>query len=448
MPNQIHRRSRLPHIKQCLRSVDRHRKWRTIVARLAATLFCAATASSEAIAQSAGEWIVTGTDAAEETQQQFQASFAGSPDAPELEVVESRNGLSIVRVDPQSRALVQNVVHLDFHRCGGYTVHPTRESALRELNNPIYQPGFVHSEGIFASETIDQQATVSTALEKVDAAKIVETIHRLETLGTRHYESAGGEEAAALVTKLWTEYAAGRNDVSVERVDHDWRQDSVIASIRGSTEPEEIVVLGAHLDSIHNADNDDAPGADDDASGIAVVSETLRVLMEIDFRPQRTIQFMAYAAEEVGLRGSAAIVGEYAGAGRNVVGALQLDMTGFRGSEKDMYFVTDFVNPHLTEFLQDLIAAYNSSGEHTITFGETTCGYACSDHASWTRNGYPAGFPFEAQFTEYNRKIHTPEDLTANLDSTGEHQTRFAKLAAEFAIELGTISPPSLSAPQ
>lgn len=72
---------------------------------------------------------------------------------------------------------------------------------------------------------------------------------------------------------------------------------------------------------------------------------------------------------------------------------------------------------------------------------------ACSDHASWTRNGSPAGFPFKAQFAEYNRKIHTPEDLTANL-SSGEHQVRFAKLAVEFAIELGSKLTPPLSAPE
>ena len=390
-----------------------------------------------ALAQDAEEWIVVGTDAAEATQREFQASFAGQPNAPELEVVESQNGLSIVRIDPQARGLVQSVVHLEFHRCGGYTVHPTREFALRELNNPIYQPGFVHSEGVFPSETIDQHATVSLALEKIDAANIVKTVRSLEALGTRHYQSAGGKQSAALVAQLWSDYAAGREDVSVERIDHGWEQNFVVATIRGSLRPDEIVVIGGHLDSIHNADNNNAPGADDNASGIAVISETLRVLMELGLRPERTIQFMAYAAEEVGLRGSGAIAGEYAGAGRNVVGVLQLDMTGFRGSEKDMYFVTDFVNPYVTEFLKALIREYNSSGKHAISYGETACGYACSDHASWTRNGYPAGFPFEAQFTEYNRKIHTPEDLTSNLDSTGEHQARFAKLAVEFAVELG-----------
>jgi bacterial leucyl aminopeptidase len=390
-----------------------------------------------ALAQDTEEWMVVGSDAAEATLREFQASLAGQPNAPELEVVESQNGLSIVRIDPEARSLVQSVMHLEFHRCGGYTVHPTRDAALRELNNPIYQPGFVHSEGVFPSESIDQHATVSSALEKIDAANIVETIRSLEALGTRHYQSAGGEQSAALVAQLWSDYAGGREDVSVERIDHDWEQDSVVATIQGSVRPDEIVVIGGHLDSIHNADNDNAPGADDDASGIAAISETLRVLMELGLRPERTIQFMAYAAEEIGLRGSGAIAGEYAGAARNVVGVLQLDMTGFRGSEKDMYFVTDFVNPHVTEFLKTLIGEYNSGDKHNISYGETACGYGCSDHASWTRNGYPAGFPFEAQFAEYNRKIHTPEDLTANLDSTGEHQARFAKLAVEFAIELG-----------
>ena len=266
-----------------------NRKRRTVLAGAVVAGCSAMAPAAGALAQDAEEWIVVGTDAAEATQREFQASFAGQPNAPELEVVESQNGLSIVRIDPEARGLVHSVVHFEFHRCGGYTVHPTRESALRELNNPVYQPGFVHSEGVFPSEPIDQHAIISIALEKIDAANIVETIRSLEALGTRYYQSAGGKQSAALVTQLWGDYTAGREDASVERINHGWEQDSVVATIRGSLRPDEIVVIGGHLDSIIRGDNNNAPGADDDASGIAVVSETLRVLMELGLRPERTI---------------------------------------------------------------------------------------------------------------------------------------------------------------
>ena len=115
-------------------------------------------------------------------------------------------------------------------------------------------------------------------------------------------------------------------------------------------------MVGAHLDSINPGNIADAPGADDDASGVAAVSEVLRAVLASGFTPKRTLQFMAYAAEEVGLRGSTEIAEDYAAdPSRKVVAALQMDMTGFAGSPQDMYFITDYVSADLTEFLKDLI---------------------------------------------------------------------------------------------
>ena len=70
------------------------------------------------------------------------------------------------------------------------------------------------------------------------------------------------------------------------------------------------MVLGGHLDSISNAGSGEtmrAPGADDDASGIASMTEALRAMIASGYKPRRTIKMMGYAAEEVGLRGSAAM---------------------------------------------------------------------------------------------------------------------------------------------
>ena len=276
---------------------------------------------------------------------------------------------------------------------------------------------------------------VVPALDLVDAEHIIDTITWLQEKKTRYYRSDAGQDAALELHAQWNAYGDGRTDFTVARVTHFWKQDSVIASIQGSAIPEEIVVIGAHLDTINVNDPSVAPGADDDGSGIAVVSEVLRVLLASGFRPQRTLQFMAYAAEEVGLRGSRAIAREYSETDKNVIAALQLDMTGFSGSPHDMYFVNDYVSTDLTRFLKGLIAEYNGSGSHEITFGDTACGYACSDHVSWTAIGVPAAFPFETSFADYNPAIHSAADLLKRIDTTGEKQARFAKLGVEFMME-------------
>ena len=94
----------------------------------------------------------------------------------------------------------------------------------------------------------------------------------------------------------------------------------------------------------------------------------------------------------------------------------------------------------LTDYLKRLINEYNGPGDHEITFGNTHCGYACSDSGSWTKFGFPAAFPFEATFEIHNPDIHSPNDTLDKLDPTGAHQSRFAKLGLEFVIEVANAA--------
>lgn len=73
---------------------------------------------------------------------------------------------------------------------------------------------------------------------------------------------------------------------------------NVIAEIRGSEHPEQIVVIGGHLDSW-----DLGTGAIDNGSGVSMVMETMRVLKELGIRPKRTIRAVLFMNEENGLRG-------------------------------------------------------------------------------------------------------------------------------------------------
>jgi bacterial leucyl aminopeptidase len=194
------------------------------------------------------------------------------------------------------------------------------------------------------------------------------------------------------------------------------------------------VVLGAHLDSINGtAEGTRAPGADDDASGVASLTEVIRVLMNSNWRPSRTIEFMAYAAEEVGLKGSAQIATKYKRQRKPVVGVLQLDMTAYQGDPTDLWIFTDYTNAAQNQFVADLAATYLPQ----LTVGYDRCGYGCSDHASWTGKGYAASFPFESSFAHDNKAIHTANDTLATFGTQALHALKFTKLALAYTVELG-----------
>lgn len=386
-------------------------------------------------------WIVTGQDAALSTIQSLMASpqAAGAPSG--FRILSSQSGRSVVEIDESIFDEVHTVLHAKFKRCGGYTIYSSREAAVAEMQNPLYNVDVLGQKLAFPRQ-IDQQEFVRPALDMVNREQIVSVIQELEQFGTRYFQNQKGQDAATFVRQLWAGFRANRPDLTVELVEHGgWKQDSVIATLKGVELSDEIVMIGAHLDSINVGNREDAPGADDDASGIAVVSEVLRVILETGVRPKRTMQFIAYAAEEVGLRGSREIAEDYKDEGKTVVAALQMDMTGFQGSQMDMYFINDYVSTELTGFMKELIGEYNGSGgAHQIRYGDTQCGYGCSDHVSWTRIGVPAAFPFEAAFADYNPAIHSAQDTLRNGDQTGVHQARFAKLGIEFMMEIAKIS--------
>ena len=126
------------------------------------------------------------------------------------------------------------------------------------------------------------------------------------------------------------------------------------------------------------------------------------------------------------------IARSYKAQNKNVIGVLQLDMTNFNGSSNDISIVSDYTNDAQNTFLKTLIDTYLTD----LTWATSTCGYACSDHASWTSQGFPASIPFEAQKNDMNRRIHTANDTIEQSGGTAEHALKFAKLALAYVIEL------------
>jgi hypothetical protein len=185
-----------------------------------------------------------------------------------------------------------------------------------------------------------------SALRQVDPDRIRATIERLVSFGTRHTLSSqtdpvrGIGAATSWVAEQMDAIAAtSSGNMTVERqtfiqpvasrIPTPTPITNVIATLKGTASPERFYVVTGHIDSRVTDVMDftsDAPGADDDASGVALVLELARV-----FAPHRfpgTVVFAAVCGEEQGLYGSTFMAQQMAAAGDDVQGMFSNDIVG------------------------------------------------------------------------------------------------------------------------
>lgn len=348
-------------------------------------------------------------------------------------------GMPLVIAETRADRLgdISRYVHENERRCGGYFAFPDRAQAEAFVRGD--RAKLAMAKSALARYALDNQATVGRWLPQVQEQRLYDTINHLSRYRNRYYASSHGRTSAEWIRDHWQSMAAGRSDVTTElftACSTCSTQPSVILTIRGWDLPDEVVVLGAHLDSINgntrNDPNQLAPGADDDASGIATLTETLRIALADGWQPRRTVKFMGYAAEEVGLRGSNAIAQSFRASGVNVVSVLQVDMTNYKsGAVTDMKLISDYSNTDLKNFFVTLFDTYLAP--MGLTRSNTACGYACSDHASWTNAGYPAAMMFEAGDPGGSFPyIHTPYDTLATMGESAQHSVKFTQFALAY----------------
>lgn len=412
------------------------RKFGPIVAWLA----CAAPAFAAAPQMDKTVWITIGSDALPTVREAFRGQGIELP-AP----LQEKGGVAALRLRESQIDKLAGVMHDKLNRCAGFVAFDSEPKALAEVERASAPQQ--NMAPLLISYNINNGPSVNAMLASVAELNIRNTINSLSTnWTTRRYNVQTGADAATWLKNQWTTMAAGRTDISVTTFAHSWLQPSVIATIQGTTLPNEVVVLGGHLDSINvSSGTGAAPGADDDASGVASITEAFRSAIANGYKPARTVKFIAYAAEEVGLYGSADIANWHKNNGVNVVGVLQLDMTNYKGSSYDFGMVTDNTNATLNNFTTSLMTTYLPGTTRT----NITCGYACSDHASWNSAGFPSTMPFEATMTTDNPQIHSSGDTLTYTGGTANNSVKFAKLAVAFLGEVakgattGNTPPPT-----
>ncbi|MGE0172639.1 MAG: M28 family peptidase [Oligoflexales bacterium] len=272
-----------------------------------------------------------------------------------------------------------------------------------------------------------KNAKVEAAVADINDGLIRKLVESLSSRKTRYHKDDNAKNVATSILEEYKAIATNRQDVQFEEVTHTTTpQKSFVVRIVGATKPNEIVVLGSHIDSIAMFGLGTAPGADDNASGTGTNLEIFRSIVQNNLRFDRTIEIHGYAGEEGGLLGSQEIAKKYRKEEKNVVAMVQFDMNIYSEDSVDkIWLVSNKTNEDLNNNLASLTDLYVGAPweKAVLTAGS-------SDHASWDRQGYPAAFPFENP-RAYNKNIHTRRDTIEN-SGVFSLATAFAKLGVAY----------------
>lgn len=180
-----------------------------------------------------------------------------------------------------------------------------------------------------------------------------------------------------------------------------YRTSNVVAQVKGKTYPDSIYVFTAHYDHLGMMGNVMFPGANDNASGTAMLIDMARHYANLKNQPDYTIVFMAFAAEECGIFGAKNMAENPIIPLKNIKFLFNLDMIG-TGSEG-----IGMVNAKAEPRADSLIRSINS--EHHFFKNIQSRGARCnSDHCPFAEKGVPAIFIY-TKGKEY-QYYHTPED--------------------------------------
>ncbi|HOX24999.1 MAG TPA: M20/M25/M40 family metallo-hydrolase [Candidatus Krumholzibacteria bacterium] len=265
----------------------------------------------------------------------------------------------------------------------------------------------------------DIQAMVAT----VNQAWLQEQTQILQDFGTRHSQYAAGAQASYWIRDQFLSY--GYTDVTLH--DYNSWNDNVVCVKPGSAFPDKYVVLGGHYDST-TSNPAVAPGADDNATGTVAVLAAARAFASYEF--ETSIVFIAFSGEEQGLYGSAAWADQAADQGLDIIGAIALDMLGYRagGDAADIDIIFNGASEPLRDLVDAAVADYVPG---YVAVDGSLPGGAGSDHSSFWNAGYRAILFFE-DTGSYSPYIHTASDVV------GTSANDFAFMANNVRTALAT----------
>lgn len=261
---------------------------------------------------------------------------------------------------------------------------------------------------------------------------------------SRHIHSPEIELVTEALARDFAQIGEGHFNIRLDRFVHEGRSlYNVEAELPGNSKSAEIVLVTAHLDSTaassddgYDPTRDPAPGADDDASGVAAVLAIANVIKQMAaIKPlKRTVRFVLFNAEEHGLVGSKAYARNQAALAAAIVGVYQMDMIGYNVAPPRSFEVHVGYPPSadvqarsllLAQTIADLTPKVSPYLELPQIYTQPDPAAERSDHASFHERGYAAcvtsedffvGPALDSPEAEANPNYHKKEDTFVDLD--------------------------------
>ncbi len=287
--------------------------------------------------------------------------------------------------------------------------------------------------------SIEKNAMVEDIINNVNIDSLSHTIKILSgaepyragdttaIIKTRLFDSDDNLEAANFLMNKLSSYGldAGLYECGI-------KCENVIAVQRGSEFPDIYVIIGAHFDS-YSIQGGNAPGADDNATGSAVVMEAARLLSEQ--QTSYTVIYALWDAEESGMIGSGYYARQAKLNGDSVLVVINCDMLGWdgnNGNKMDIHTKNVGVSVRAADLCKELNELYEIGLNARIV----NPGISSSDHESFLSRGISAIFLTEDHDVSHSDVNHTGSDLFENL--TLDYYLKNAKLAIATISQFAT----------
>ncbi len=278
------------------------------------------------------------------------------------------------------------------------------------------------------------------AVERVERERLMATAERLQNFYSRAVNYHGNDAATGFLEEEYRKIirtAVERQYFEAAGPGGNKSVANVVARIPGVSRPDEQLVVGAHFDSALLGSSLDSvgpsPGADDNASGTAAVLECARILSGYAF--DRTLVFVAFNAEEIGLVGSTHYAEAARDRGDDIRAMINLDMVAYDAGPLDADAIGDGASYDLAELMARKAAKYTS-----VDMTPRAGGATMSDHAPFWENGYKAIWEFEG-WNDSSPHIHTVNDTVDTFNPTFFAEMTKVLVATAFDLAGPNTSP-------
>jgi carboxypeptidase Q len=214
---------------------------------------------------------------------------------------------------------------------------------------------------------------------------------------------------------------------------------NVVAELRGREKPEEIVVIGGHIDAW-----DVGHGAHDDGAGCVMAMEAISVLRKLNMIPRRTIRVVLWTNEENGLAGGKAYAREHEAELPNHVAAIESDSGGFKPTGYSVECSDDAREALAALQLDEILGLVSSIGPMKVKTGHSGADISPMEPAGVVLMGH------NVEGSTYFDYHHTPADTIDKVDprELSENVAVMAAMAYVLADMPGRIGVSSSEAPE